>query len=285
MLAELKIENVAVIEKAGVRFTPGLNVLTGETGAGKSILIDSINAILGNRTSRELVRSGAHKACIWATFEQIPASVRAQLEACGYEATEDLLLYREISDDGKGACRVNGMPATAAVVRDISAGLLSIHGQHDSQSLTNPATHLGILDQYARNQALYRRYYQIYRQLVDVKRQLESRLAGEANKQRRMEELQEEIDRIDAAALVSGEEARLEERRSLITHAQGILDGLNAAHARSGAERTRPADQSPPDHLDVREYREPVLDRLPAYPTPRPAGAGRRRGRRDRRRG
>ena len=231
MLAELKIENVAVIEKAGVRFTPGLNVLTGETGAGKSILIDSINAILGNRTSRELVRSGAHKACIWATFEQIPASVRAQLEACGYEATEDLLLYREISADGKGACRVNGMPATAAVVRDISAGLLSIHGQHDSQSLTNPATHLGILDQYARNQALYRRYYQIYRQLVDVKRQLESRLAGEANKQRRMEELQEEIDRIDAAALVSGEEARLEERRSLITHAQGILDGLNAAHA------------------------------------------------------
>ena len=231
MLAELKIENVAVIEKAGVRFTPGLNVLTGETGAGKSILIDSINAILGNRTSRELVRSGAHKACIWATFEQIPASVRAQLEACGYEATEDLLLYREISADGKGACRVNGMPATAAVVRDISAGLLSIHGQHDSQSLTNPATHLGILDQYARNQALYRRYYQIYRQLVDVKRQLESRLAGEANKQRRMEELQEEIDRIDAAALVSGEEARLEERRSLIIHAQGILDGLNAAHA------------------------------------------------------
>ena len=134
MLAELKIENVAVIEKAGVRFTPGLNVLTGETGAGKSILIDSINAILGNRTSRELVRSGAHKACIWATFEDIPAAVRAQLEACGYEASDDLLLYREISADGKGACRVNGMPATAAVVRDISAGLLSIHGQHDSQS-------------------------------------------------------------------------------------------------------------------------------------------------------
>ena len=117
MLAELKIENVAVIEKAGVRFTPGLNVLTGETGAGKSILIDSINAILGNRTSRDLVRSGAHKACIWATFEDIPASVRAQLEACGYESADDLLLYREINADGKGVCRVNGMPATAAVVR------------------------------------------------------------------------------------------------------------------------------------------------------------------------
>ena len=149
MLASLKIENVAVIEKAEVNFTPGFNVLTGETGAGKSILIDSINAILGNRTSRELVRSGAQKACIWATFESIPTSVKKQLEKCGYEVTDDLLLYREINAEGKGSCRVNGMPATAAVVRDISSGLLSIYGQHDSQSLTNPALHLGLLDQYA----------------------------------------------------------------------------------------------------------------------------------------
>ena len=231
MLAELKIENVAVIEKAGVRFTPGLNVLTGETGAGKSILIDSINAILGNRTSRELVRSGAHKACIWATFEDIPAAVRAQLEACGYEASDDLLLYREIGADGKGACRVNGMPATAAVVRDISAGLLSIHGQHDSQSLTNPSNHLGILDQYARNAVQYRAYYKLYRELVDCKRRLEALTAGEANKQRRVEELTEEIERIDAVNLQPGEEAQLEERRTIITHAQGILDGITAAHA------------------------------------------------------
>ena len=115
MLASLKIENVAVIEKAEVNFTPGFNVLTGETGAGKSILIDSINAILGNRTSRELVRSGAQKACIWATFESIPDSVKKQLEKCGYEVTDDLLLYREINAEGKGSCRVNGMPATAAV--------------------------------------------------------------------------------------------------------------------------------------------------------------------------
>lgn len=240
MLAELKIENVAVIEKAGVRFTPGLNVLTGETGAGKSILIDSINAILGNRTSRDLVRSSAHKACIWATFEDIPASVRAQLEACGYESADDLLLYREISADGKGVCRVNGMPATAAVVRDISAGLLSIHGQHDSQSLTNPATHLGLLDQYARNKAAYDAYYALYRQLVDVKRKLEALQAGEATKQRRMEELTAEIEAIDAAALQPGEEKALEERRNVITHAQGILDGLTAAHlALSGDEEGR----------------------------------------------
>ena len=155
MLANLKIENVAVIEKAEVNFTHGFTVLTGETGAGKSILIDSINAILGNRTSRELVRSGAQKACIWATFEAIPASVKKQLEKCGYEASDDLLLYREINAEGKGSCRINGMPATAAVVRDISAGLLTIHGQHDSTSLTNPATHLALLDQYAQLKAQY----------------------------------------------------------------------------------------------------------------------------------
>ena len=206
MLANLKIENVAVIEKAEVNFTPGFNVLTGETGAGKSILIDSINAILGNRTSRELVRSGAQKACIWATFENIPQSVKKQLEKCGYEANDDLLLYREINAEGKGSCRVNGMPATAAVVRDISAGLLSIHGQHDSQSLTNPALHLGLLDQYAQNRDLFADYYRRYRELVTVKRQLDALNASEADKQRKIEALTAEIDAIDAAALQPGEE-------------------------------------------------------------------------------
>ena len=230
MLANLKIENVAVIEKAEVNFTPGFNVLTGETGAGKSILIDSINAILGNRTSRELVRSGAQKACIWATFENIPQSVKKQLEKCGYEANDDLLLYREINAEGKGSCRVNGMPATAAVVRDISAGLLSIHGQHDSQSLTNPALHLGLLDQYAQNRDLFADYYRRYHELVTVKRQLDALNASEADKQRKIEALTAEIDAIDAAALQPGEEKNLQERKTVITHAQGILDGITAAH-------------------------------------------------------
>ena len=229
MLANLKIENVAVIEKAEVNFTPGFNVLTGETGAGKSILIDSINAILGNRTSRELVRSGAQKACIWATFERIPDSVKKQLEKCGYEANDDLLLYREINAEGKGSCRVNGMPATAAVVRDISAGLLSIHGQHDSQSLTNPALHLGLLDQYAQNRALFAEYYRRYRELVTVKRQLDALNASESDKQRRIEALTAEIDTIDAAALQPGEEKTLQERKNVITHAQSILEGITAA--------------------------------------------------------
>ena len=230
MLANLKIENVAVIEKAEVNFAHGFTVLTGETGAGKSILIDSINAILGNRTSRELVRSGAQKACIWATFEAIPASVKKQLEKCGYEASDDLLLYREINAEGKGSCRINGMPATAAVVRDISAGLLSIHGQHDSQSLTNPALHLDLLDQYAQNRELFAEYYRRYRELVTVKRQLDTANASEADKQRRIEALTAEIDAIDAAALQPGEEKTLQERKTVITHAQSILEGITAAH-------------------------------------------------------
>lgn len=230
MLANLKIENVAVIEKAEVTFTPGLNVLTGETGAGKSILIDSINAILGNRTSRELVRSGAPKACIWATFEDIPDSVKEKLEKSGYEVSDDLLLYREINAEGKGSCRINGMPATASVVRDISAGLLAIHGQHDSQGLTNPALHLGLLDQYAQNRELFSRYYQSYRSLVAVKRQLDALNASEADKQRKIEILTAEIDAIDAAALQPGEEKTLQERKNVITHAQSILQGITAAH-------------------------------------------------------
>lgn len=230
MLANLKIENVAVIEKAEVQFTPGFNVLTGETGAGKSIMIDSINAILGNRTSRDLVRSGAHKACIWATFEGIPESVQNQLEKCGYERTEDLLLYREINAEGKGSCRVNGMPATASVVRDISSGLLSIHGQHDSQSLTNPALHLALLDQYAQNRTVHRAYYQCYRELVGVKRQLDALNASEADKQNRIKRLMEEIEEIDAAGLKQGEETTLQERKNVIIHAQTILDGISAAH-------------------------------------------------------
>ena len=230
MLADLKIENVAVIEKAEVHFTTGFNVLTGETGAGKSILIDSINAILGNRTSRDLVRSGAQKACIWATFEGIPDSVKSKLSQCGYEATDDLLLYREIGAEGKGSCRINGMPATASVVRDISSGLLSIHGQHDSQGLTNPALHLDLLDQYAQNTALFQQYYQSYRALVTVKRQLDALNASEADKQRRMEALTTEIEAIDAAALQSGEEASLLERKNVITHAQSILEGITQAH-------------------------------------------------------
>ena len=180
MLKNLKIENVAVIEKAEAEFSSGLNVLTGETGAGKSILIDSINAILGNRTSRDLVRTGAGKACIWATFTGLPEAVLSQLEQAGYEAGDELLLYREISAEGKSNCRVNGMPATAAMLRDLSSGLINIHGQHDNQNLTNPSRHLALLDLYAQNEKQYNEYRQVYRQLIAVKRQADALQMDEA---------------------------------------------------------------------------------------------------------
>ena len=153
-------------------------------------------------------------------------AVEKQLEKCGYEANDDLLLYREINAEGKGSCRVNGMPATAAVVRDISSGLLSIHGQHDSQSLTNPALHLGLLDQYAQNRDLFAEYYRRYRELVTVKRQLDALNASESDKQRRIEALDRRDRRPSTPRrLQPGEEKTLQERKNVITHAQSILDG------------------------------------------------------------
>lgn len=230
MLTSIKIENVAVIEKAEAHFSAGLNVLTGETGAGKSILIDSINAILGNRASRDLVRTGASKACIWATFEQVPLSVQQLLEQTGYEADDNLLLYREISASGKSSCRINGMPATAAVVRDICGGLINIHGQHDSQSLTNPSKHLALLDAYAQNRAEYDAYHKMYRKLVAVKREADALRMDETEKQRKIEMLRFQINEIDAAQLVDGEEEQLLARRRVAAGAQTIIAQLSAAH-------------------------------------------------------
>lgn len=183
MLSCLQIENVAVIQKAEVHFQPGLNVLTGETGAGKSILIDSINAILGNRTSKDLVRTGASKAVIRASFAQIPDVVLDKLEAAGYERSAELLLSREITAEGKSSCRINGMPTTAAVLRELCGGLININGQHDSVGLLNPAHHLSILDDYAQNAKLYQEYYVLYRSLVKVKKELDAMITDEAEKQ------------------------------------------------------------------------------------------------------
>ncbi|WP_395152043.1 DNA repair protein RecN [uncultured Allofournierella sp.] len=230
MLTTLRIENVAVIEKVTVQFTAGLNVLTGETGAGKSILIDSISAILGNRISRDLVRTGTSKACIWATFDQLPKQIKMQLEQAGYDAGEELLIYREITADGKSSCRINGMPATAAILRELSTGLINIHGQHDSQSLTDPAKHLGIIDAFAQNQLEFNAYRKVYKELVAVKRQADALMLGEAEKQRRMEELRFQLEEIDDAALQTGEEERLTARRKIVTHAQTILEQLSNAH-------------------------------------------------------
>ena len=237
MLCEIKIENVAVIEKAAAVFSDGLNVLSGETGAGKSILIDSINAILGNRTSREIVRSHTPKAMIWATFRGIGAKTRAQLADAGYEAENELLLYREITAEGKSTCRINGMPAPASVVRDICSGLINIHGQHDNQSLMNPARHLGILVSFAQNETAHDAYYVVYKELCRVKKEIAALSMDETEKERRIETLRFQIEEIGAAELRPGEEDELLNRRTLIRNAQTVTEQLNIAYAAlSGAE-------------------------------------------------
>ena len=231
MLSSLQIENVAVIQKAEVHFEPGLNVLTGETGAGKSILIDSINAILGNRTSKDLVRTGAAKAVIRAAFEQVPPAVLDKLEQSGYERSEALLLSREITAEGKSSCRINGMPATAAVLRELCGGLININGQHDSVGLLNPAHHLSILDDYAQNAKLYQEYYVLYRELVRVKRELDALITDEAEKQRKIDLLQYQVQEIEDAGLTAGEEQALENRRKVLSNASAIRDRLAQSYA------------------------------------------------------
>lgn len=231
MLSSLQIENVAVIQKAEVHFEPGLNVLTGETGAGKSILIDSINAIIGNRTSKDLVRTGAAKAVIRAAFEQVPPAVLDKLEQSGYERSEALLLSREITAEGKSSCRINGMPATAAVLRELCGGLININGQHDSVGLLNPAHHLGILDDYAQNRTVFQEYYALYRELVRVKRELDALITDEAEKQRKIDLLQYQVQEIEDAGLTAGEEQALENRRKVLSNASAIRDRLAQSYA------------------------------------------------------
>ena len=231
MLSSLQIENVAVIQKANVHFEKGLNVLTGETGAGKSILIDSINAILGNRTSKDLVRTGAAKAVIRAAFENVPPTVLDSLEKAGYERSEALLLSREITAEGKSTCRINGMPATAAILRELCGGLININGQHDSVGLLNPAHHESILDAYAQNRTEYQEYYAVYRELVKIKRELDAQITDESEKQRRIDLLSYQVQEIEDAALTAGEEQTLESRRKVLSNASTIRDRIAQCYA------------------------------------------------------
>ena len=231
MLSSLQIENVAVIQKANVHFEKGLNVLTGETGAGKSILIDSINAILGNRTSKDLVRTGAAKAVIRAAFENVPPAVLDSLEKAGYERSEALLLSREITAEGKSTCRINGMPATAAILRELCGGLININGQHDSVGLLNPAHHESILDAYAQNRTEYQEYYAVYRELVKIKRELDAQITDESEKQRRIDLLSHQVQEIEDAALTAGEEQTLESRRKVLSNASTIRDRIAQCYA------------------------------------------------------
>lgn len=239
MLKSLHIENIAVIEQTSIDLGQGLNVLTGETGAGKSIVIDAINAILGERTSREIVRTGAKQAQVEALFEDVSPQVQEQLEEFGLLPEEDgsLLVQRSISSDGKSTCRANGKLITVSMLRELGKKLINIHGQHDNQALLTPEKHYVYIDMLHGDLALLNAYKEAYQKYVSIERQKKSLQFDEAEKTRQMDLLQYQISELEAAELKIGEKVSLQERRSAISHSEKIIQSLqNAYHSMNGTE-------------------------------------------------
>lgn len=229
MLKTLVIENIAVIKKAQIEFTGGLNVLTGETGAGKSIVVDSINAILGERTSRELVRAGSDNAFVNAYFEDIDDDVKLKLNEYDIPIEEDgsLLLSRKISAGGKSVCRVNGLPVTVGILKDIGTHLVNIHGQHDSQALLNPDFHYKFVDAYADCDELLAEYKDSFKSFLNIRRQLKSLTSDADERDKQSEILDYQIKELRDADIKVGEWEELKHRKSVILNSQAILNALN----------------------------------------------------------
>lgn len=229
MLKTLVIENIAVIKKAQIEFSSGLNVLTGETGAGKSIVVDSINAILGERTSRELVRADSDNAFVNAYFEDINDDVKLKLNEYDIPIEEDgtLLLSRKISAGGKSVCRVNGLPVTVGILKDIGTHLVNIHGQHDSQALLNPDFHYKFVDAYADCDELLAEYKDSFKSFLNIRRQLKSLTSDADERDKQSEILDYQIKELRDADIKVGEWEELKHRKSVILNSQAILNALN----------------------------------------------------------
>lgn len=227
MLQLLHIENIAIIEQADISFEPGFNALTGETGAGKSIVIDSMSAVLGQRASRELIRTGANKAFVSACFTRVSPAL---MEEFGIEADEELLLQREIHADGRNVCRVNGRPFTVTQLRALGNRLLNIHGQHDGQQLLDEEQHLVYLDAFGRVEKLLDHYRAEYDGLQAISRQIRSLQMDEAEKARRMDTLRYQIDELERARLQAGEEDKLMSRRNFLRNAEKFISAVEGAH-------------------------------------------------------
>ncbi len=241
MLTNLNIENIAVIERSSIDFHRGLNVLTGETGAGKSIIIDSLNAVLGERTSKELVRTGAEKARVTALFEEISVRARATLNELGLQDEEDsVLIQREIAQNGKSVFRVNGIPATASMVRDIGKSLVNIHGQHENQQLLSPHLHIHYLDSLGDLQWQLEEYYQAYRRAVEIKHQLDSLTMDTQDKERRIDLLQYQIEELEQAEIFVGEHEELSTRKAMISNSEKIATNINMARTVLAGEEEIP---------------------------------------------
>lgn len=228
MLELLHIENIAIIEAADIEFAPGFNALTGETGAGKSIVIDSLSAVLGQRTSRELIRTGAEKAFVSAAFSGMAPELTEELGILP-EADGTLLLQREIQTDGKNVCRVNGRPVTVGQLRALGARLLNIHGQHDGQQLLDEEQHIVYLDSFGRVESLAITYAEKYKNFTDIRRQIGALQMDEAEKARRVDTLQYQIEELRRAKLTPGEEEELTARRGMLRNAEKFLDAVAGA--------------------------------------------------------
>lgn len=228
MLRTLDIENIAVIEKASVDFSPGLNVLTGETGAGKSIVIDSINAILGERTSKELVRHGCDNAYVSAYFDDIPETVSKKIAEIGYELDDNaLLLSRKISTNGKSTCKINGKSATVSMLKEVGTLLVNIHGQHDSQALLNPDYQYQYIDMMFSDNSIFQAYKASFKDLITARRKLKALAMSESDKDKELELLDYQIKELEDACIKIGEREELNQRRALISAAEAITNALN----------------------------------------------------------
>ena len=241
MLSLLHIENIAIIESADICFDSGFNVLTGETGAGKSIVIDAISAVLGERTSRELIRTGAKSALVNAVFTgMLPLK---WLEDNGFpNSGEELMLQREIQGDGRNICRVNGRPLTVAQLRELGRQLLNIHGQHDGQQLLDPDCHLGYLDSYGKTAPLVEEYRAAYQSMAGLRRQIADLEMDEAERSRRVDTLEYQIRELERAELKPGEDEELDARKTLLRSSGKLMEAIQEAQfALSGGEDSQGA--------------------------------------------
>lgn len=231
MLSNLQIENIAVIKSASIDFENGFNVMTGETGAGKSIVIDSLNAILGERTSRELIRSGADSASVCAEFQNVGDNVKNELEKLGIEKDDTLIVSRKLTPDGKNVCRINGMPATVSMLKALGVQLVNIRGQLDNQSLLSPETHCSFIDKLAGSGRELKEFKEIYSLYIKKENELKSLNTDVNEKNRRLDILNYQIEEIQKADIRPGEKDELTEKLGFLRNAEKVLDLLHTAYA------------------------------------------------------
>lgn len=230
MLSLLQIENIAVIEQAEISFNGGFNVLTGETGAGKSIIIDAISAVLGERTSRDVIRTGAFLARVSAVFEEIPKLSWFEENSVEYDESGELLILREIFPDGKNVCKVNGRPVTVSILKQLGARLINIHGQHDSQQLFDEENHLSYLDGFGNLEPFVLEFSKAFEQLTAISREIEGISMGDSEKLRLKETLTYQINELEAARLKDGEEETLASRKKILSNAEKITAAVEEAY-------------------------------------------------------